>query len=113
MSRHYFSLLTLYYDCESSKTRQSFLTGYLSSIQDKEAKKCYLDKLLVIGDVDPYEIVRGEWEDDVDLWPAMTSVLTEMYLLAVTQKKTYWVVCTSMKEVPYAQMKDTDFFRKR
>ena len=33
--------------------------------------------------------------------------------LTVTQKKTYWVIPTSVKMVPYAQVKDIDFFRKK
>ena len=57
------------------------MTGYQSSIQDKEAKKCYLYELLVICGVDPFEMARGEWEDDVDLWQAVTIAHIEMYLL--------------------------------
>ena len=30
---------------------------------------------------DPYEIPRGEWEDDVDLWPEVTHIHIGMYLL--------------------------------
>ena len=35
----------------------------------------------MIGGLDPYETVRTEWQDDVDMWPAVTSVHIGMYLL--------------------------------
>ena len=58
-----------------------FLPGYMTSIQDQDAKKRYLDKLGVIGGLDPYETVRNECQDDVDLWPTVTSVHIGIYLL--------------------------------
>ena len=30
---------------------------------------------------DPYEVPRNEWQDDVDLWPAITYIHLGMYLL--------------------------------
>ena len=53
----------------------------MTSIQDQHAKKRCLDRLGIIGGLDPYQIVRSEWQDDVDLWPAVTSVHIVMYLL--------------------------------
>ncbi len=41
-----------------------FLPGYLSSV---DGKKQHIDKLAIIGDLDPYETVRSEWLHDIDL----------------------------------------------
>ncbi len=35
----------------------------------------------MIGGVDPYEIPRNEYLDDMDLWPAITHIHVGMYLL--------------------------------
>ena len=43
------------------------MDGYVSSMKDQDAKRRYLDKLRVIGGLDPYETERKEWKDDVDL----------------------------------------------
>ena len=40
-----------------------------------------MDKLSVIGGLDPYETGKNEWIDDVDLWPSVTCVHIGMYLL--------------------------------
>jgi len=56
----------------SSKKRKCYLEGYRSSIQDEGSKKRYLDKLKLIGGLDPYETDKKEWKDDVDLWPCIT-----------------------------------------
>jgi len=67
----------------SSKKRKCYLEGYRSSIQDEGSysKKRYLDKLKLIGGLDPYETDKKEWKDDVDLWPCITHVHIGMYLL--------------------------------
>jgi len=65
----------------SSKKRKCYLEGYRSSIQDEGSKKRYLDKLKLIGGLDPYETDKKEWKDDVDLWPCTTHVHIGMYLL--------------------------------
>ena len=31
--------------------------------------------------LDPYEMARDEWKDDVELWPAISQIHIEMYLL--------------------------------
>lgn len=31
--------------------------------------------------IDPYEVAKNEWKDDVDLWPAVTHVHVCMYLI--------------------------------
>ena len=61
--------------------KRLLLGGYLSSMKDQEAKKRYLDKLHIIGGLDPYETERKEWKDNVDLWPSITHVNLGMYLL--------------------------------
>ena len=66
-----------------------FLSGYMTSIQDQDTKKWYLDKLGVIGGLDPYETVRNEWQDDVDLWPAITSVHIGMYMYLLVTPSPY------------------------
>ena len=50
-------------------------------MKDQDAKRRYLDKLRVIGGLDPYETEKKEWKDDVDLWPSITDVNLRMYLL--------------------------------
>ena len=40
-----------------------------------------MDKLMAIGGVDPYEIPKNEWQDDIDLWPGITYINLGMYLL--------------------------------
>ena len=61
--------------------RKRFILGYMTSIQDQDTKKWYLDKLGIIGGLDPYETVRSEWQDNVGQWPAVTNVHIGMYLL--------------------------------
>ena len=66
---------------QENKKKRLLLGGYFSSIKDQDAKRRYLDKLRVIGGVDPYETEKKEWKDDVDLWPSITHVNLGMYLL--------------------------------
>ena len=60
---------------------KAFLPGYISLLEDSKAKTRYKEKLDTIGGLDPYEIVRNEWQDDVNLWPSVSSVHVAMYLL--------------------------------
>ena len=57
------------------------LPGYFLSLQDKNGRKRYMEKLMAIGGVDPYEIPKNEWQDDIDLWPGITYINLGMYLL--------------------------------
>ena len=66
---------------QECRKKRLLLGGYLSSMKDQEAKKRYLDKLHIIGGLDPYETERKEWKDNVDLWPSITHVNLGMYLL--------------------------------
>lgn len=62
-------------------SKKLFLPGYFLSLQDADGKQRYLEKLREIDGVDPYETVRNKWNDDIDLWPSVTSVHIGMYLL--------------------------------
>ena len=57
------------------------LPGYFESLQEKQSKERYLEKLKSIEGQVPYEISRKEWIDDVDCWPDITYINVEMYLL--------------------------------
>ena len=57
------------------------VTGYFESLQEKQSKERYLEKLKSIEGQDPYEISRKEWIDDVDCWPDVTYINVGMYLL--------------------------------
>ena len=52
---------------QASTKKKLLLGGYFSAMKDEVAKKRYLDKLQVVGGLDPYETGKNEWEDDVDL----------------------------------------------
>ena len=47
-------------------TKRGLLPGYFESLEQKESKERYLEKLKSIEGQDPYEISRKEWMDDVD-----------------------------------------------
>ena len=57
-----------------------FLPGYASSIADTKDKQRYADKIKVVG-CDPYEISKGEWEDNTDMWPSISYVHVCMHLI--------------------------------
>ena len=46
--------------------KRGLLPGYFESMQQKESKERYLEKLKSIEGQDPDEISRKEWIDDVD-----------------------------------------------
>ena len=47
----------------------SFLPGYAAEIADEECRLRYTSKSAIIKNIDPYEIPKGEYKDDVDMWP--------------------------------------------
>lgn len=57
------------------------LPGYSSTIADAASKKRYAEKLELVDGIDPYEVAKGDWRDDVDLWPAITQLQVCMYLI--------------------------------
>ena len=38
-------------------------------------------KLDLVNGIDPYEIPMIKWEDNIDLWPAITHIHVCMYLI--------------------------------
>ena len=61
---------------EKSKKDKSSATkkaekSYIDHL-DAETRKRYVEKLKVIGGVDPYKVDKRDWRDDVDLFPAVT-----------------------------------------
>ena len=66
----------------AKKTAQRrFILGYASTIADAECKQRYSEKLSLINGHDPYELPREEWQDNMDMWPAITYVHVCMYLI--------------------------------
>ena len=59
----------------------AFLPGYYEGITDSLSKKRYKEKLQAVNNIDPYELKRNEWQDNVELWPAVTHVHVCMYLI--------------------------------
>ena len=66
---------------KTSTKKACFLPEYLNSLESTESKKRYREKLSIIGCLDPYETVKSQWCDDIDLWPGITCVHIAMYLL--------------------------------
>ena len=66
---------------ESRTTVNSLLPGYLATLKEQKGKQRYLEKLKILDGVDPYEISKSDWIDDVDLWPGVTYIHVGMYLL--------------------------------
>ena len=56
------------------RVRAGFLPGYYGTLLSDASKKRYSDKLKLMDGIDPYEVAKNEWKDDVDLWPAVTHV---------------------------------------
>lgn len=64
-----------------SAMQSGLIPAYSATIADADSKKRYADKLDLVNGIDPYEIPRSEWQDNVDLWPAITHVHVCMYLI--------------------------------
>ena len=58
-----------------------FLPNYSATLTSEASKRRYSDKLKLVDGIDPYEVDKKEWTDDVDLWPAITHVHACMYLI--------------------------------
>ena len=65
----------------ASRIEQALLPGYLASVSDKVSKERYLEKIKMLNGLDPYELPRREWYDDVDKWPETSLVDVTVYLL--------------------------------
>ena len=57
------------------------LSGYSSTIADAALKKRYAEKLELVDGIDLYEVAKSNWQDNVDLWPAITQPQVCMYLI--------------------------------
>ena len=57
-----------------------------------ESKKRNVDNKLVKG-MDPYELRRTEWQDNVDPWPAITHVHVCMYLILTPSPYSHKMKC--------------------
>ena len=57
-----------------------FLAGYASEIADEDCRKRYEEKISNIR-MDPYDADKTSFSDNVDLWPAITSIHVGMYLV--------------------------------
>lgn len=73
-------VLGIYARMEQKEVLKALLPGYYNSLQVKQAKDKYKEKLQVISGLDPYEI-PNEWTDDIDLWSVVTHIHIGMYLL--------------------------------
>lgn len=58
-----------------------FLPGYFKSLSSEASKERYREKLKLLDGMDPYEVEKKDWKDDLDLWPAVTHVHACMYLI--------------------------------
>lgn len=64
----------------ASRVEKQFNPGYADSLDDDQSKARYADKLgAYLSGIDPYEEVH--WNDDVEFWPAVTSLHVCMYLI--------------------------------
>ena len=61
--------------------KKGFNPGYSSTIVDTESKQRYAYKLRLISGYDPYELPGEEWQDNIEMWPAITFVHVCMYLI--------------------------------
>ena len=61
--------------------KKGFNPGYASTIADVESKQRYAYKLWLISGHDPYELPGEEWQDNIEMWPAITFVHVCMYLI--------------------------------
>lgn len=59
----------------------SFLPGYFATLTSDASRERYKNKLQFIDGIDPYEVVKDEWSDDLDLWPNISHVHACMYLI--------------------------------
>ena len=60
----------------------SFFQGTKTvSLTDESSKERYTSKIKLINSIDPYEISKEDWRDDVDLWPNTSFINVGIYLL--------------------------------
>ena len=47
--------------------QRGLISAYYTTIADVDSKKRYVDKLDLVNGIDPYEIPRNEWQNNVDV----------------------------------------------
>ena len=57
------------------------VSGYSSTIADAASKRRYAEELELVVGIERYKVVKGDWQDDVDLWPAITQLQACMCLI--------------------------------
>ena len=65
----------------TGKADEGFISGYWSTIADKESKRRYADKLRLVNGSDPCGVPKKDWNDILDMWPGITYVHACMYLI--------------------------------
>ena len=65
----------------TGKADEGFISGYWSTIADKESKRRYADKLRLVNGSDPYGVPKKDWNDILDMWPGIMCVHACMYLI--------------------------------
>ena len=63
------------------KRMAAFLPGYAAEIGDEQSRTRYREKLSIIENIDPYDLPKAAFEDNVDAWPATTYIHVGMYLV--------------------------------
>ena len=53
---------------------------YYTTTTDPDSKIC--GKLDLVNGIDPYEILRNKWQDNINLWPAITHAHVCIYTQA-------------------------------
>jgi len=61
--------------------QRGLIPACYTTIADTDSNKRYADKLELVNAIDPYGILRSEWQDNVDLWSAIMHVHVCMYLV--------------------------------
>ncbi len=64
-----------------SASSSRLLPNYQNTLTDNSSKQRYQEKLKLINNVDPYETLKEDWTDDVDLWPGTSYINVGIYLL--------------------------------
>lgn len=66
---------------ELKAAKKGLLTGYMKSVDSKGSRKQYFTKLSYINNLDPCEIPRNKWADDIELCRSVSYMHVGMYLL--------------------------------
>lgn len=61
--------------------KKGLLTGYMKTLKCNLSRERYMEKLSYVNNIDPYELPKDKWIDDVELWPSITYIHVGMYLL--------------------------------